>query len=303
MTFLEKINYSSSNEDSGSEWKALRINGKDSVLCITGSGARPLDLLIQKPGSVISIDINPCQNYLLELKMLAIELMDYRDFIQFMGIYPSTKRVETYLSIRQSLSLEARTFWNSHLRILEKGVIYQGGWEKYFSILARIIRIARPHILKRLFESRTIEEQAAIWKRAWDDRQWRMFIRIVSSRFNWKYVFRDPGFYGFVPDNFSIPDYISERFAYAFENLLFKESAFAHLLFWGKYDPAGALPLHLQAEHYSTIKTHLSCIRIVTQALGDYLDTTPERFDKFSLSDFSSYTNWRDYSKIWNGIQ
>jgi S-adenosylmethionine-diacylglycerol 3-amino-3-carboxypropyl transferase len=272
------------------------------MLCVTGSGARPLDLLIQKPASVVSIDINPCQNYLLELKMRAIEMLDYQEFLQFIGIYPSTKRARIYLSIRKFLSLEARTFWNSHLKILKKGLIYQGGWEKYFSLLAQIVRLARPRILEKLFESRTVEGQANIWKKAWDDREWRFFIRFVSSRFNWKYFFRDPGFYRFVPNNFSIPDYISERFAFAFENILFKESPYAHLLFWGQYDPEGALPLHLQEEHYSTIKANLIRIRIITQDLGDYLDTCQERFNRYSLSDFSSYTDREDYKKIWDGV-
>ena len=46
--FHNTLNYSSANEDSRSENKSLLINNNDKILCITGSGARTLDL--EKPG-------------------------------------------------------------------------------------------------------------------------------------------------------------------------------------------------------------------------------------------------------------
>jgi len=46
--FTQKINYSSCNEDTHSELKALRIGKDNVVLAVSGSGARPLDLLISQ---------------------------------------------------------------------------------------------------------------------------------------------------------------------------------------------------------------------------------------------------------------
>lgn len=300
--FLGKINYSSSNEDSRSELRALDINGKDSVLCITGSGARPLDLLIKRPASVVSLDINPAQNFLLELKMRAIEMLDYSDFLRFIGVFPCCRTRHVYRAIRKSLSVGARAFWDSHPKMLDKGVIYQGGWERYFFQLSFIIRQARPLMLKRIFDCRNIEEQTYVWNEGWSNAEWRGFIRLLSSRFIWKYFFKDPGFYWFVPPLFSIPDYSLARLAFAFENILFRKSPYANLLFLGKYDPEGALPIYLRKEHYATIQSRLASIRIVTQSLGDYLEEGRDRFDKYSLSDFSSYTGREEYRRIWKGI-
>ena len=53
-SFNETINYSSCNEDTSSELKALDIHGDDVVLTITGGGARALDLLIAKPKKIIA---------------------------------------------------------------------------------------------------------------------------------------------------------------------------------------------------------------------------------------------------------
>ena len=300
--FLGKINYSSSNEDSQSELRALNLTDKDSVLCITGSGARPLDLLIKRPASVVSIDNNSAQNFLLELKMRAIEMLDYSDFLRFIGISPCHERRTVYRGIRKFLSVGARMFWDSHLKMLDKGVIYQGGWEQYFCQLSLIIRKARPLMLKKLFSCRNVDEQAYVWNKGWNNVEWRGFFRLLSSRLIWKYFFKDPGFYRFVPPNFSIPEYSFARFAFAFENILVSESPYANLLFWGKYDPQGALPIYLQKEHYLTIQSRLATLRIVTQSLGDFLEEGEDRFDKYSLSDFSSYTGLEEYRRIWKGV-
>ena len=53
--YLQTINYSSVNEDSQSEIKALKLTERDSVLCITGSGARVLDLLTQNPKKILAL--------------------------------------------------------------------------------------------------------------------------------------------------------------------------------------------------------------------------------------------------------
>jgi S-adenosylmethionine:diacylglycerol 3-amino-3-carboxypropyl transferase len=85
--FFEKINYSASNEDGDSESEALQIRNSDVVLCITGSGARTLDLLIDNPSKIYSIDFNPTQNYLLKLKMAAYQALEYEEFCEFIDVF------------------------------------------------------------------------------------------------------------------------------------------------------------------------------------------------------------------------
>src|SRR3989337_2234761 len=43
--FFKTLNYASVNEDWRTEAEALRPGPEDTVLCVTGSGDRPLDLL------------------------------------------------------------------------------------------------------------------------------------------------------------------------------------------------------------------------------------------------------------------
>src|SRR5208337_395848 len=65
--FNRRINYSSCNEDTSSEIRALNLNSKNRVLCIAAGGGRVLNLLADNPGEIWAVDVNPCQCYLLEL--------------------------------------------------------------------------------------------------------------------------------------------------------------------------------------------------------------------------------------------
>jgi S-adenosylmethionine:diacylglycerol 3-amino-3-carboxypropyl transferase len=302
-SFFETINYTSSNEDSRSELLALQLKSADSVLCVTGSGARTLDLLIEGPAEIVSIDFNPCQNFLLELKMVALRHLEYEEFLEFIGIRSSPNREYVYQTIKDSLSAEAKDFWDRQSLNVKKGIIYSGRWEIYFSNLARIIQIWHPRLLKRLFNCNDVEEQARVWHKEWDSSLWRLFMRCVSSRIMWRYIFGDPGFYQYVPDKFSIFNYFVNRFNAGFEHLLVNESPFVSLLFWGKYDEEKALPLYLQKKYYKTLKERLSCVQVVTKSLVDYLIGCEEnRFNAYSLSDFTSYTNFKEYEIVWQRI-
>jgi S-adenosylmethionine-diacylglycerol 3-amino-3-carboxypropyl transferase len=302
-SFLETINYSSSNEDGNSELRALCINHDDSILCITGSGARTLDLLTKGPKEVLSIDVNPCQNFLLELKMAAIRSLEYDEFLEFMGVRASQKRECTYKVISRFLSSGAKNFWDNQSKMIKKGVLYQGRWEQYFRRLARMVSFARSNLRDRLFACKNTADQSGIWSNDWDNLFWRLFLSCISSRKVWKYIFGDPGFHQHISEGFSISDYFNKRLTSASENVLFGESPFLALLFFGRYDTGRALPLYLREEHYATIKDNLSRIQITTQSLTEYLELCEEnRFTKYSLSDFSSYTNGEEYEKIWKGI-
>lgn len=72
MSFFHTLNYSSCNEDGLTELRALDVQPGDHVCCITGSGDRVLHMLLGNPDQVSAFDLNPAQNYLLELKISAI---------------------------------------------------------------------------------------------------------------------------------------------------------------------------------------------------------------------------------------
>jgi len=293
------INYSSCNEDTNSELKALKISDDDVVLAITGGGARALDLLTAKPKKIIAIDMNPLQNYLLELKMAAIKVLSYEKYAEFLGLRDCTERIALYRRICPELSHEARLFWDTQLEMIKKGVLYQGRWEQYFKILSLTVKIFRRKKIKTLFSFTDIEKQREFCRTKWNTKLWKSFIKFVCRRFFWKYFLRDPGFYHYVPKNFHVGDYIFSSMTKSLDTYLAQDNHFFSLLVLNKYINEESLPIYLQERNYATLKENLSRIEIVTDSLQHYLRDCPEHsIDKFSLSDVSSFTTENEYLSI-----
>lgn len=299
--FLQHINYSSSNEDGRSECRALRLGSSDTVLCITGSGARALDLLTQGPAQVVSVDINPCQSHLLRLKLAALRFLPYDAFLAFLGVTASDRRQATYGHLRAQLPEATRRFWDARDALLARGVLYAGRWERHFRSLARLVGTVRPAARRRLFAAATVDEQAACWAR-WDDATWRAFLRVVTARTVWKHVLRDPGFYRHVPPEVDVAATLGAYLARAARTVIFRESAFTTLLFYGAYRPGGPLPLHLERAHYESLQRYAGRVRVVTGNLLGVLAQTDTRFSAFSLSDIASYTDPATYAQLWEAV-
>jgi len=301
--FFNNLNYSSVNEDSNSEIRALNIKEDDKIFCISGSGTRSLDLLTQLPSQIVSVDYNPCQNFLLELKMAAIKVLEYEDCLRFLGVSHSERRDQIYLNIRPFISSDALYYWDKNSEIIKQGVVYKGRWEQYFKLLSLFLNLTRKYLSQKLFSCSSVLEQNKLWNNHWDNYYWQTFLRLVSSRIGWKYFLRDPGFYKYVPEEFSIYEYLNKRFNSASENFLFNQSPFATLLLKGKLDASKSLPPHLQKQNFAKLKESLSRIKIVTASLINYLkDSKNEKFNAFSLSDISSYAGLKDYKKMWTTI-
>jgi S-adenosylmethionine-diacylglycerol 3-amino-3-carboxypropyl transferase len=302
-TFLTRINYSSVNEDSTSEFAALRLVASDRCLCITGSGARPLDLITQPVGEIVALDMNPCQNHLLELKLAAIRSLTFDVYRSFIGVTPAADRLRTYALVRSMLTADARHYWDRHEQAIEHGVLYQGSWERHFRILANYLQATRGDRLRALFAASSIEEQAAIWDREWDTIAWRVFLKLATSRWNRKYLLRDPAFFQYVEKDMLVYEYVYSQLHAAAHSMLLRNSPLATLLFLGKLDVDEALPPHLQEKHYAQLQAQVDRITIVTARLGSMSNSALSgRFHAFSISDVASYTDRAAHEQIWRGM-
>ena len=281
------------------------MDSQSHALCITASGARPLELLLGNPRSVLALDFNPAQNHLLELKMAAYRSLDYAEFTAFIGLCPvgTEQRLHTYSRLASQLSPSARFFWAGQSRKIVDGVLYCGRWESYLRLLAKLA-FNRRDLLKRLFACQTLSEQAELWNREWDNGVWRAILGVLSIRSFWRYVLREPGI-EYVPAGFNIAGYIGGRFAHAAQTRLFRDTPYLSLLLRGGYDPAESLPLHLAPEHYDTIRDRVGRITVVTNDLASLLEepSSREAYDAFSLSDFSSYATPALHERIWRGLE
>lgn len=157
--FFNRISYSFGNEDWETEKQALRIEPGNAVLCITASGDRPLHLLSTPLQSVIAIDANSCQNYLLDLKAAAMERLSYENYLAFLGIEPIKARKQYFEQLRAKLDPSSWDYWQQHIQMVEKGVIYEGFTEKFLRGVLITLDILRNKKIKKIFDCQDLECQ------------------------------------------------------------------------------------------------------------------------------------------------
>lgn len=300
MGFFEKLNFASSNEDGRSELAAL-AGPSQRMLCLTGSGTRPLDMLLSEAREVIAIDLNPVQNQLLRLKIAAFEVLDHAEVLAYLGLVPSDDRLGLHHRVRAALPASARAFWAARLRLVRRGVWYAGRWEKVLRFGALGVRAIRGRAIEELFAAQTVQEQAAIWQRRFDDRLWHGAIRALGRPWVWTRVIGEPGG-AFLPDPAAVEARLAGAFNRAAGAFLFRESDFASLILRGRNALPGAVPLHLRPENHARIRAALPRLRIVEGGLTDLDRLGIGGVDAFSLSDFGSYTDALAYAACWRAI-
>ena len=297
--FFSTIIYSASNEDPLSELTALALTDQDTVLTITGSGARALDLLIDGPKKIISIDMNEKQNHLLSLKCCAYKNLTYPEFKAFLGLDDCGDRFSIFNKLKQDLPIDAQEYWISQTDKINKGILYCGVWESYLLKLSWLTKF-KSRTINQLFTANSLDVQQDVWETKWNGFWWKLFVKTLNVRWIWKYLLKEPGI-DLIDSDLHIGQYIHERLAHIIRHQEVKSNPFLNLIVFGKYNEF-SLPLHLQPQYFEKIKQSIHLIEPVTMPLDTFLKSNPNTIDAFSISDFSSYADQTQYQAIWRSI-
>jgi S-adenosylmethionine-diacylglycerol 3-amino-3-carboxypropyl transferase len=297
------ILYSTCDEDSTSELRALDITPADHVVSVTGSGCRTLSLLTRNPRSIVSVDYSPGQNYLLELKLAAFRSFDYDTLLGFFGIEACDRRWALFESLTDHLSQNAAAYFRRHRRAIETGILFAGRHERFYVwVVAPMMRLLFGRRLQHLFSAATLEEQNRIYKEQIDGKLWRALVRHGFSERTIRLILNDDKYHVeiHVP---SVGDYILERLGHTFAHHLARENHWVYFMFQGKYPNRTVLPHFLLYESYEAIRKATTELTPVTGNLIDYLKTLPDRsVDKFSLSDVTSCINQEEFAALMNEV-
>jgi S-adenosylmethionine-diacylglycerol 3-amino-3-carboxypropyl transferase len=299
--FFSLLRYSFGNEDWRTEELALDIQPQDKVLCITASGDRPLNLLSRECQKIVCIDANPVQNYLLQLKVAAMQVLDYQQYLAFLGAIPGRERRKTLELLLPYMESQAAQFWMKHEKMVVKGVLYQGAIERLTYLVAKGFALVRGKKVRRLFAMNDLEEQKKFIRDEWDSYFWRKFFNVILNPLISSLLVKDPGLVN-VGLDIKPGSYIYERLNASLERELAKKNPLLSLLFRGRVSPEAFSPYLVESE-IMTIKTRLSLLEIHTSDILDYLDNlSGPTFDAFSLSDVSSYLSYPNFVRLLKNI-
>ncbi|MEI6531309.1 MAG: DUF3419 family protein [Chlamydiota bacterium] len=299
--FYERLSYSFGNEDWRTEQEALQLTAGDRVLCITGSGDRPLNLLTTGCKEVIAIDLNPIQNHLLALKKNALKALSSDEYLRFLGITDCNERLKTLEAL--PLDKEVLDFWLKNKKMIAKGVLYQGATERLLSKCSSFLSLVRKDKVERLFSIDNLEEQKAFVKKHWNKPLLRRVMEVFLRPSISKLIINDPGLTFNLMPSLNIGTYLYDRIQRYLERSLAKESLLLNLML-NKKVSREALPPYLSLPGIDTIRRNIHALSSVTDNLITYLENVPENsFDGFSIADVASYLSDADYHRLLHAMK
>lgn len=296
--FFSTLNYASVNEDWRTEAAALRFEGGERVLCVTGSGARPLDLLAAAPVRVLAVDRNPAQSHLLRLKQAAIEALPYDEYAAFLGLRPASKacRHDTLRRLGPLLPTDARRFWGARKGLVARGVLYEGRWERFHRRLARVTRFLHGRRVRTLLAFEDLGAQRAWVESHWEEPAWRGTFALACSGPLVRAFFGDPAYCA--PAALPAGRLLHARMGALLERVLARECFMVGLVLTGTLPP-GDLPPHLTEAGHRTIRARLCGLDVVTAEVTSLLESRPPGcFDRFSLSDVASFLDRPGFARL-----
>lgn len=302
--FFSRLSYSLGNEDWETENRALQVQPGNRTLCVTGSGDRALHCLLTEGEEVIAIDANSMQSHLIELKAAALKKLDFPDYLSFLGVTPSNRRLNYLPDLREHMSEAAFNCWMNRPAMIANGVLYQGHVERRCQIIAGIIRKLRGKKVEKLFSASHLDEQRQLVDAEWNNWSWKKaFDWILHPRLGFtKRWLKDPGLYEEVSSTIHVGRYLYERMDDYLHRGLARESIILSLLLLGQVKPEG-LPPYLTAEGWKAINKKVDRLTVRTQNVMDALEKGPEEsFDRFSLSDIASYMNLSNFHRLARGM-
>jgi len=121
-----------------------------------------------QPSRIHCVDVNPCQNHLLELKLAALVSLSYQDIWQLFGLgrHADFKKL-LYDELSPHMSSHALQFWVQNAENFNpngSGLYESGysGWAKLTKWLFGFMGVSED--VKRMCQSTTIEEQTEIYE-------------------------------------------------------------------------------------------------------------------------------------------
>ena len=309
--YMNKIDYYTCWEDFQIIQKAMEINNNDIILSITSGGCNILNFILSNPKKILAVDYNPYQNYLLEFKIESIRNLNYSEFLQLMGIFPTKNRMDLYEIIRKNLNENTRVFWDHNYYVIKKGLLYVG--EQNVKNLGRILRFLRgKKIIENFFSCETVEKQEDYFYKYIYGLPWRLYLGLAYKNYLVKLLLcvralhefpykrkKSQGYFKYI-QRVNYPENHLEKIEYIFTKIPIRENNFASLILLGYYNNEDCFPLYLKEENYNTIKKGIDKIEIKTSVVLDVLNNFQE--DSVTKFNLSNIFDWVDDNTFKNQL-
>jgi len=290
------IRYSNCWEDAEIVLKALEVKEKGKYLSISSAGDIVLSILTRKPNFVLAVDRSKAQTACLEIRKTLFQNLSYNETLSFMGITDGPDRVLTYKKLRKFLPDESRTFWDSNLALISKGIIHSGKVESYFRLFRKWLM---PLIMSKekwieLTRQKNKIERIDFYENTLNSWRWNLFLNIIFNPIILKKLDLGRNSLHFKSVGRKIRIEGKKRIKYALTELPTHNNPYLEYIIKGNFH--NSLPFLLKKENYEKIRENLNKLKIFKGTLKEALERNKKiSFDGFYLSDIFEYMSYNQY--------
>jgi S-adenosylmethionine-diacylglycerol 3-amino-3-carboxypropyl transferase len=291
-------------EDPESDRRALAIQPGETVTTITSGGCNTLTLLLEDPGKIYAVDINPSQSYLLELKCAAIRHLDYDELRAFLGLTPSDHRLQTFDRLSATLGDAARHYWASKPDAIRKGIVYAGKYESFIRLFVRFLRVLQgKKRIEGFFRCETLEQQKVYFDDQWNTFQWRLLFKLLINKRMLAKRGLTADYFKFDDGATSFADSFFRRTRNAMREIPVTSNYFLAQYLCGRYLCEDAVPAYLLKANLPVVRDRLDRIEIVISDSQGWLRRQPDAsIDAFALSNICELMSLEETSRLFGEV-
>ncbi|KAI8342548.1 hypothetical protein BC941DRAFT_459195 [Chlamydoabsidia padenii] len=296
-------------EDPRVDLEFLDLSTDDVLFVITSAGDNALEYALKGPKTIHCVDMNPCQNHLLELKLAAISSLPYEDFWRMFGEgrHPLFKTLLHDL-ISPHLSGYAFQYWSQHSdRFSHK--FYKTGYSGLaLSIFEWWVRMnGLSKAVQEMCHASTIEEQQAIWTKQIRPSIFSPMIRKILNNpmFMWNALGVPMNQMNMFLQECTTQEYIENTLdPIASHSLLRTDQYFYYLCMMQRYHPQSC-PSYLTREGFDRLKKNgLDCFRLHTDSILNVLRTLNDAYlTRLVVMDHMDWFDPKNHDELDQEIQ
>ena len=282
------IHYSNCHEDAQFVLSHVK-NQPKRILSIASALDNALALLLTGAEEVVAIDSNPTQIHLCALKKLAIQRLEYEEFLILLGINAGDS-LAVYQKIKGELEVETRRYFDDRAYLIaDVKLVHCGRFEYYFSIFKNKILplIHTEDRIEKFMTAQTQEEQSSFYQEVFCNRRFRCMFKLFFSEWVMKKLGRDKDYFKY--NEAPLADTLKGKFEQGIYHNLNRENPYLQYVVCNEFRE---LPLYLHKENFQIIKERIERLHI--QKTDFYAEIqrcekTSEKYDFMYLSDIFEY--------------
>jgi len=301
---LSKLIFTMNWEDPASDKAALQIKPGESVMTITSGGCNTLELLLENPAIIYAVDINPAQSYLMELKIKSIQHLTYPEFICLMGLTDILPKPTLYARIEPYLTKEAAQFWKINQKIINKGILMAGRFEKFVRIASKVIRLLQgSRKVNLVFAAHDLEQQQNYYDQKFDTWQFRLIFRLLFNKSMLAKKGLSANYFYFDDGSSSFAESFYKRARHAIRDVPVQNNYFLAIYLLGNYRNLIQVPAYLKEENFIILQENVAKIQIISTDVKLWLQSMPANsVHCFSLSNICELKSQEDSNLLFEEI-